>query len=164
MDRPAQLWKVLPPEKRLMLADAFWRDERSQEIHAPRVEAMMAIARRMNFRGKSVQALPVEKRAKYLAQMPDVGDVIATHALIAYHFRDQRPLMGAFLDAVGIPHEEGLITLEDVPTPDRATVAAAIEKVRASFSAEDLEIYLRTLLAVDGETWKALEDLLPLAR
>jgi hypothetical protein len=164
MERPARLWKELPVEKRLALADAFWRDERSQEIHAPRVEAIVAIARRLNFRGKSVQALPTEKRAHYLAQMPDVSDAIATHALIAYHFRDQRALMGAFLDAVGLPHENGLITADDVAAPDRERVAAAIEKVRASFPVDDLEVYLKTLLAVDGETWKALEDLLPLTR
>jgi hypothetical protein len=164
MERPAQLWRELPVEKRLALADAFWRDERSQEIHAPRVEAIVLIARRLNFRGKSVQALPTEKRARYLAQMPEVGDVIATHALIAYHFRDQRELMSAFLDAVGIPHENGLITAEDVAAPDRARVTAAIAKVRETFPVDDLEVYLRTLLAVDGETWKELEGLLPLAR
>jgi hypothetical protein len=164
MSTPARLWRDLPPEKRLAVADAFWRDERSQEIHAPRVEAIVIIAKRLNFRGKSVQALPVEKRAKYLAQMADVSESIATHALIAYHFAAQRPLMGAFLDAVGIPHENGLITEEQVAAPDRAKLVAAAETVRTAFPADDLEIYLRTLLTLDGETWKALETVLPLAR
>jgi hypothetical protein len=145
------------------LADAFWRDERSQEIHAPRVEAIVAIARRLNFRGKSVQALPVEKRARYLAQM-DVSDVIATHALIAYHFREQRALMGAFLDAVGIPHEDGLITAEQVDPPDRARLVSAIETVRRTYPVADLETYLRTLAVVDSDTWRELEPLLPLNR
>lgn len=159
MLRPSRLWRDLPLDTRLRLADAFWRDERSQEIHAPRVEAIVAIARRMNFRGKSVQALPVEKRAKYLAQMLDVSDVVASHALIAYHFRDQRALMGAFLDAVGIAHEDGLITAEDVPAPEKAKVVAAVAKVRQAFPPGDVDVYLQTLLAVDGETWKDLEDL-----
>ncbi len=161
MLRPSRLWRDLPLDTRLRLADAFWRDERSQEIHAPRVEAIVAIARRMNFRGKSVQALPVEKRAKYLAQMPDVSDIVASHALIAYHFRDQRPLMAAFLDAVGIAHEDGLITAEDVPAPDKAKVVAAVETLGQTFPAADVDVYLRTLLAVDGDTWKDLEALVP---
>jgi len=164
MSTPARLWKDLAPEKRLAAADAFWRDERSQEIHAPRVEAIVIIAKRLNFRGKSVQALPVEKRAKYLAQMTDISESIATHALIAYHFAAQRPLMGAFLDAVGIAHEDGLISAEQVVAPDRATLAAAAEKVQGAFPTEDLEIYLRTLLILDGETWKELDTLLPLAK
>ncbi len=164
MMTPARLWRELPLEKRLAAADAFWRDERSQEIHAPRVEAIVIIAKRLNFRGKSVQALPVEKRAKYLAQLPEISESIATHALIAYHFAAQRPLMGAFLDAVGIPHENGLITAEEVAAPDREKLAAATEKVRGEFPADDLEIYLRTLLILDGETWKALDTVLPLAK
>lgn len=163
MSTPARLWRDLPPDKRLAAADAFWRDERSQEIHAPRAEAIVIIAKRLNFRGKSVQALTVEKRAKYLAQMTDISESIATHALIAYHFAAQRPLMGAFLDAVGIPHEDGLITAEQVDAPDRAKLAAAAEQVQGAFPTDDLEIYLRTLLILDGETWKALDTLLPLA-
>jgi hypothetical protein len=43
-------------------------------------------------------------------------------------------------------------------------VTAAIAKVRETFPVDDLEVYLRTLLAVDGETWKELEGLLPLPR
>ena len=164
MSTPARLWKDLSPEKRLAVADAFWRDERSQEIHAPRVEAIVTIAKRLNFRGKSVQALPTEKRAKYLAQMTDVSESIATHALIAYHFVAQRPLMGAFLDAVGIAHENGLISAEQVDAPDRAKLAAAVEKVRAEFPPDDVELYLRTLLILDGETWKALDTVLPLSK
>ena len=53
MSTPARLWKDLSPEKRLAAADAFWRDERSQEIHAQHVEAIVIIAKRLNFRGKS---------------------------------------------------------------------------------------------------------------
>ena len=162
-ERPAKLWRDLEPEKRLAVADAFWRDEQSQDIHAQRVEAIVAIARRLNFRAKSVQALPLEKRARYLAQMSDVSDAIASRALIAYHFAMQRPLMSAFLDAVGIAHENGLITAEHVDAPDRQHVAAAVESLRRTTPAADLEIYLRTLVAVDGETWKELEGLLPLA-
>ena len=105
-----------------------------------------------------------EKRAKYLAQMTDVSESIATHALIAYHFAAQRPLMGAFLDAVGIPHEDGLISAEQVDAPSRATLTAAAEKVQETFATDDLEIYLKTLLILDGETWKELDTLLPLAK
>ena len=158
---PSRVWKDLPPEKRLAVADAFWRDEQSQDIHAQRFEAIVAIARRLNFRAKSVQALPIEKRARYLAQMSDVSDSIASRALIAYHFTAQRPMMSAFLDAVGIPHENGLITAEHVSAPDRQQVAAAVDALRKTMPAADVDVYLRTLVAIDGETWKEVEGLLP---
>src|SRR5574339_209124 len=116
-DRPSRLWKTLPPATRLAAADAFWRDEQAEDIQAQHVEALVLLARRLNFRAKSVQALSTERRAKHLAAIGEVSDAIATRALIAYHFQHQRPLMAAFLDALGIAHDNGLITEEHVTAP-----------------------------------------------
>ena len=71
--RPSRLWKELPAETRLALADAFWREEIDDtEATLQHVEATAAIARRLNFRAKSVQALPIERKARQLAQLPEV--------------------------------------------------------------------------------------------
>jgi hypothetical protein len=149
----------MSPENRLVAADAFWRDDQT-DAGMQQVEAIVSIARRLNFRAKSVQALPLEKRAKHLAQMSDVSDAVATRALIAYHFSAKRPLMGAFLDALGIAHEDGLIKEESVPAPAKEKLAAAIATVRGSFPAEDVDLYVRTLAALDGETWAEAETAL----
>jgi hypothetical protein len=160
--RPSRIWKELPVEKRVAAADAFWRDEEAEDIHVQHIEAIVAIAKRLNFRPKSVQSLPIDRRAKQLAQLPDVSDALATRALISYHFAAQRPLMGAFLDALGIAHENGLITAEEgVTPPDREALAKAAEKVREDFPADDVVLYMRTLLALDGDTWVNLEPLVP---
>jgi hypothetical protein len=161
-DRPSKIWRDLPADKRLAAADAFWRDDQAQDIMAQHVEAIVAIAQRLKFRAKSVQSLPIERRAKQLAQMTDVSDAIATRALIAYHFRDERPLMSAFLDAVGIAHDNGLITAEEIKPPEEAQVRSAVETVRKSFPVNDLQTYLRTLSALDGDTWAAVDKVLPL--
>jgi len=162
--RPSKLWKELPIETRQRAAEAFWRDEESENIVAQHFEALMAIARRMNFRMKSVQALPIERRAKQLALMSDVSDAIATRALIAYHFSDQRPLMAAFLDGLGIAHENGLITAEEVPPPTGEQIDNTIKALRETYPVGDVELYLRTLAAMDGDTWGVLESHLPLSR
>lgn len=146
----------MPADKRLAAAEAFWRDERTADVRAQHVEAIFAIARRFNFRAKSVQALPIERRAKQLAQLGDVSDTVASRALIAYHITAQRPMMSAFLDALGIAHDQGLITAENVPPPDAARLAAAVDALRAAFPAADVDLYLRTLLLLDGDTWSAL--------
>jgi hypothetical protein len=159
MRRPARLWKDLPGEIRVRAAEAFWRDEDAPEIKLQQVEALVAIARRLNFRQKSVQAMSIERRARALAQLPDVSDALATRALVAYHFQHQRPLMAVFLDALGVAHENGLITAEDLQPPDRARLAQAVETVRASFPKDDVALYLSTLVAVDDETWKQLEGI-----
>jgi hypothetical protein len=109
----------MPPENRLLAADAFWRDDQGGVGDASTWKPVVSIARRLNFRPKSVQALPIEKRAKHLAHMQDVSDAVATRALIAYHFSARKGLMAAFLDALGISHEDGLIKEESVPPPPR---------------------------------------------
>ncbi len=149
----------MSPENRLVAADAFWRDDQT-DAGMQQVEAIVSIAKRLKFRPKSVQALPLEKRAKHLAQMADVSEAVATRALIAYHFAAKRPLMGAFLDALGIAHEDGLIKEESVPPPATDRLTAAIQAVRGAFPAADVDLYVRTLAALDGETWAEAETAL----
>ena len=150
----------MPLDKRVLAAEAFWRDNESPEIETQQIEAVVILARRLNFRPKSIQSLPVERRARQLAQLPDVSDTIATRALIAYHFTEKRPLMAAFLDALGVAHDNGLITEENVAAPDRDRLETAVTAVRAQFDAADVELYLRTLVALDGDTWTNLDGLL----
>jgi len=147
----------MSPEQRLTAADAFWRED-SNDIQLQHMDAIATIARRLNFRTKSVQALPVERRAKLLAQLSEVSDAVATRALIAYHFTARRDLMGAFLDALGIAHENGVINEENVPAPKKEQLTAAIETLRSKFPDRDVDLYLHTLVALDGDTWAELDS------
>ena len=162
--RPSQLWKNLPADVRVAAADAFWRDSGAGDgVDAQKMEATVLIARRMNFRPKSVPGLPVERRAKQLAQIRDVSDAVATRALIAYHLAAQRPMMGAFLEAVGIPHDQGIITTEELSAPEPARLAAGVGAIRAAYPADHVELYLNTLVAVDGDTWGGIDALVQAA-
>src|SRR5918993_1146122 len=109
--RPSRLWKRMPADRRALAAELFWADEQSTE---QQIEAVTAIATHMKFRTKSVVSLPVEKKARYLATLPNISDSIAARALVSFHLDRQRPMMGAFLDALGIAHEDGLISEETV--------------------------------------------------
>jgi hypothetical protein len=160
-DRPSSLWKGLPSDVRIKAAAAFWRDEDSPEIEMQQVEAALLIARRLNFRPKSVAALSVDRRARALAQIPDVSEAVATRALVAYHFTEQRPLMSAFLDALGIAHEDGLITAEQVDPPPADRIREAVKSVTGSFPAAEVGLYLKTLEALDQVTWANLEGAIP---
>src|SRR6187397_145889 len=124
--RPSRLWRRLPLERRVDAAGLFWDDEHSAD---QQVEAVASIASHMKFRPRSILALAPEKRAKYLAQLPNVTDAIAARALVSYHLERQRPMMGAFLDLVGITHENGLIAEENVPKPDADKVKAAAREL-----------------------------------
>jgi hypothetical protein len=145
---------------RLRLAGAFWSDTQSADIEVQQAEALAILARRLNFRVKSVRALPAETRARYLAQTAEISDLIAMRALVAYHLAHERPLMGSFLDALGIAHEEGVITAEQVEAPPADRIKTAIETVRAAYPADAVDLYLQTLVAVDGDTWREVAPLL----
>jgi hypothetical protein len=148
------LWKQLPPATRVRLAAAFWSDTQSSDVGVQHAEAIMVLARRLNFRVKSIRALPLDTRARYLAQTADVSDTVAMRALVAYHMANERPLMGSFLDALGIAHDNGVITAEDVAAPTADATQKAIAAIRASYPADAVDLYLRTLVAVDGDTWR----------
>ena len=152
--RPSQLWKALSPERKLQAAEAFWGDRNASVEHA---EAIVTIAQRIKFRPKSVMTLPVEKKAKHLIAVGAVSELVAARLLVAYHLAHQRPMMGAFLDALGIAHEEGLINDEEVAAPAPERLAEASKTLAASFAAEDVALYLSTLMWQDPETWGALE-------
>jgi len=142
-------------ERRLDAADLFWNDEHSAD---QQLEAVASIATHMKFRPKSVLSLAPERRAKYLATLPTMTDTIAARALVNYHLERQRPMMAAFLDLLGIPHEDGLINDEQVAKPDEAKVKAAAQELATKFPAEDLSLYFATLVSQDPETWASLVE------
>ena len=154
--RPSRLWKQMSADKRLDAAELFWADEQSTE---QQVEAIGTLAAHMKFRTKSVVALPAERKAKYLVALPNVSDSIAARALVNYHLARQRPMMVAFLDALGITHEEGLIAEENITTPDADKMREAATELASKFPADDVSLYFSTLVSQDPETWSTLVDL-----
>src|SRR5450759_1968350 len=153
--RPSKLWRRMPLDRRIEAAGLFWDDEHSAD---QQLEAVASIATHMKIRPRSVLGLDPAKRAKYLAQLPTVTDAIAARALVNYHLERQRPMMGAFLDLLGIVHENGLISEENLPKPDAAKVKQAATDLAATYPAQDVSLYLATLVSQDPETWEALVD------
>lgn len=152
---PAQMWKRLDSERRAQAAHAFWTDDNATQEHA---EVVYLIAQRIKFRVKSVVNLPVEKKAHYLLQMP-VSEMVAARLLVTYHLVHQRPMMGAFLDALGITHEDGIIADEEMQAPSADALAEAARRIAASYPAPDVALYLATLTWQDPDTWGTLATL-----
>jgi hypothetical protein len=153
--RPSQLWKTLPPDKKLQAAAAFWTD---QEAGMEQAEAVALIAQKIKFRAKSVVAMPADKRARHLASFPNVSELVAARLLVAYHLAHQRPMMGAFLDAVGIAHENGMIADEELKAPPAEALRKGATAIAGQFPKDDVALYLSTLLWQDADTWGALSD------
>ena len=152
--RPARVWRLMQPELRASAAAAFWSDEQAALEQA---EAVALIARQIKFRPKSVLSLPVEKKARHLAGLPQVSDLLAARLLIAYHLEHQRPMMGAFLDALDIAHDDGLIKDESPKAPDAATLDKGVKELAGKYPKQDVARYFWALLWQDPETWGGLK-------
>jgi hypothetical protein len=151
---PSRVWKRLTLDQRQRVARAFWADPDAID---DQLQAALLIAQQKKFRPKTVIGLDLDRKARHLATLGSVTDVVAARALVVYHLTEQRPLMSAFLDALGIAHENGLIQ-EDSVKPDAEKIAPAVAQIGAQFPADDVRIYLSTLLSQDPETWGALEE------
>jgi hypothetical protein len=141
-------------EQRLLAARAFWGEEQATD---DQIRAVMLISQQKKFRPKTVLSLDDERKAKHFAALATLPDALAARALVVYHLAEQRPMMAAFLDALGIAHENGLIQ-DDAVKPEPDNVAAAVRIIAGQFPRENVTLYLDTLLCQDPETWGALAD------
>src|SRR5437660_1773067 len=153
---PARLWKRMTPDQRQHAARAFWRDESTAD---DQLQAVLLISQQKKFRPKTVVALDEDRKTRHLASLPTLPDSLAARALVVYHLAEQRPMMGAFLDSLGMAHENGLIK-EESTTPDPAKIGRAAAELLKQYPAADVSLYLNTLLCQDPETWRGLQEVM----
>jgi hypothetical protein len=152
---PARLWKRMTFEQRQRAARAFWQDEEAVD---DQTQAALLIAQQKKFRHKTVVALDPDRKARHLASIGALPSNLAGRALIVYHLAEHRAMMSAFLDTLGIAHENGVIKEEHV-TPDPARIAPAVKQLSEQFPPPDVTLYLETLLCQDPDAWAALRDI-----
>ena len=150
-----RLWKTLPAEERLLAASAFFRDP-DRELYG---SALSSLAKARRMRPQAARALSPEAQARILATVLDPGETLAQGLLVSLHLDDRRPLLAAFLDALGFPHEDGILT-EEAESAEPVSTEAAREAVAAleSFPRAQVETYLNTLWLQDEERWTALAE------
>lgn len=151
---PARVWKQMTLDQRTRAARAFWSDEEATD---DQIQAVLLISQQKKFRPKTVIGLDLDRKSRHLATVASLPDALAARALVLYHLAEQRPMMGAFLDGLGIAHEEGVIKEGEVK-PDAAKLGQAAADIATKFPADDVSLYLNTLLCQDPETWGALQD------
>ena len=82
------------------------------------------------------------------------GNLIRTWLL-----KKHKQMLVDFLDALGIPHEEGVV--EDLPaTMDDAKVRAAVEGLLAKYPPEAVAVYLHAFNEMNAVTWPSLKTML----
>ena len=155
-DTAARLWKRLPREERLAAANAFWAESPSETVGA----ALAAVVKARHMRPQVARSLPPAEQARVLASVADLGEPLAASLLVALHLGERRALLATFLDAAGLPHENGLLKDEGEMAPlDPSAVRAGLEALREKYSPQEVRTYLNTLWLQDPDRWMALADL-----
>jgi hypothetical protein len=104
--------------------------------------------------------LPVDKRVDYLTLAVHPDDSLATALLRALHLPQRSEMLGAFLDALGIPQQGGVIDTDDeLDAPGGEELVAAVGALRDGFPADEVDVYLATLLSMEPEFWGSLVEI-----
>lgn len=151
-----RLWKSLTPDERLRAASAFFAEPPPELAGA----AVGALVKARHLRPQAARSLAPDAQARILATVLDPGEPLAQGLLVGLHLAERRPLLGAFLDALRLPHEDGILKEEadEAPPVDEAGARAALGAL-AAFPADEVRTYLNTLWLQDPERWQALEGL-----
>jgi hypothetical protein len=150
-----RVWKRMSFDQRHRAALAFWRED---GLAGDQAQAVQQIAKQLKSRPKTIAGLAVEAKARHLANVP-LPDDLATRLLVQYHLAEQRPMMAAFLDALGVAHDHGLIQDGLEVAPDPARLGPAVAALALAYPSEDVSIYLDTLVCHDPLTWGGLQGL-----
>jgi hypothetical protein len=157
---PSEVWSALDAATRQLAAEALY--DRRFEAGLFRRDADRTLAAALRFREAAVARLPVRRRVDYLLHTVPPTDELASTLLMALHLAHRAPMLATFLDALAIPHTEGLVDPHhDLKRPDRAALSAAVAELRQHFPPAEVEVYLASLVAMDPGTWGELAPVAP---
>ncbi|HSD28837.1 MAG TPA: hypothetical protein VLL75_16165 [Vicinamibacteria bacterium] len=150
-----RVWKRLPPTDRLAAATHLLAEPAPEAVAG----ASAAIARARRMRPQAVRAMSPEAQARALGAILDPGESLAASLLVALHLGERRPLLRAFLDAMELPHEDGILKeeAEEGPPPAAGAIRTALPAM-ASFPKDQVSVYLNTLYLQDPGRWAALTE------
>ena len=152
----ARLWKRLDRAARERAAQAFW--ERPPEPAA--AAAARAVVELLRMRPQAFARLAPEARVRALARLAQPPESVAEALLVALHLSERRELLAAFLGALAVPHEDGLIAEEvEIAPVDATRGRAALAALRAAHQPEAIRLYWNALWLQDRERWAGLAEI-----
>jgi hypothetical protein len=154
---PYAVWDLMDDEDKRTAAIGFWNGADRESRSALEI----ALAAELKFRQQSVRQLSAEKVAGRLVRLAEsLPETVLFQYLFHLHMSERRSLMVGFLDAVGLPHDNGALDLpDDFDGPEADKVEKAGRDLAAGGDKDSL-VYLGTLMVADAEFWAGLEPVL----
>ncbi len=150
-----RLWKALTPDEKTEAITACLSDDENGWV---KNSTRTAVAAALKFRPQTVATWPRQKLVSEAARLPLDDAQLLSAYIVDLHLGHRRPMMGAYLDTLGIENDEGRIDSEkvEVPVQDAKKVAAAADALVAKFPPDEVATYFLTLLLQDSATWAGL--------
>ena len=154
---PLAVWDLMTDDEKKLASAALWANADRES----RMAIEMALAKEMKFRPQSVRRLSAEQAAPRLARLAEeLPEAAFFQFLFHLHMVERRELMVEYLDAVGLPHKEGVLDLpDDAEAPTAEAAAGPARELVAKHGREAL-IYLGTLAVADAVFWEGMLDVL----
>ena len=124
--------------------------------------ATIGAAQILKFRPKFLLKQPLAKRINSIkgALSRVTGNQISEELLAVYFLKCRLDLLEEWLDLMGLEHEEGILTQEELPCPEEAELKQKVERFRDGEADEDRELLIRVFASQPAIDWPALEALL----
>jgi len=150
---PLAAWDLMTDDEKRLAAAALWVNADSES----RMAIEMALAKEMKFRPQSVKRLSTEQVAPRLARLAaELPESAFFQFLFHLHMAERRELMVEYLEAVGLPHKDGVLDLpEDAEAPTAEVSAGPARELIAKHGREAL-VYLATLAVADAAFWDGM--------
>jgi hypothetical protein len=151
------VWSLLEEDEKSAAATALWNGGDRET----RAAIELGLAAELKFRPQSVRRLPAAKVASRLARMATTyPETVLFQFLFHLHMSDRREILVEFLDAVGLPHENGVLDLDEDTEPPMADVVDKAARDLVESHAKKAIVYLATLRVADESFWGGVDKVL----
>ncbi len=151
------IWPTLSPQLANDILLAVQKG--NKKLYRTAVEVM---APRMGVRVPTLLETPKAQRHAAWIQIlarPEM-EVLSFNILSAWLIESQRPMLCAWLDALGIEHGENGCADTFPPQPEAALLKKSVDTLVEKFDPQIVGVYLRTFNQIDETRWPALDEIL----
>jgi hypothetical protein len=120
-----------------------------------------AVAEARKLRPIFLQRKPRPQRhAEMLTMLARPGLELAADSLLrAWLLKKHKPMLADFLNALGLPHEDGIVE-QLPPTMDEAKLRSAVDALLAKYPPETVAVYLHAFNKMNELAWPNLTAML----
>jgi hypothetical protein len=153
MSKPVSPYRSLPSDRRLAVVTHFIKSSpQARELYIQRMAS-----RPGGFRAVTLRSWPPDRLATEVVRLNAQTPQDELDLLHLLYVELEPAIQITFLDAAGVPHENGRMAEDlEIPYADEAAVARAASAVRAQHG-EDGERYLRTLARYSPVAWPGID-------